>query len=140
MPCAAVALIYDRLDQRAHLRSLLARSPDVVGTALMAGIEAIKSIAGDAPFSVFTDVCADDLTVQQCLEAAGFFPTVYVPAFGAAGGQRRDLVEYTFLYRLRLSDMVPPAADGGPQPERLAGRIFATLQRCVGEAAPIAAQ
>lgn len=140
MPCAAVALIYDRLDQRAHLRSLLARSPDVVGTALMAGIKAIKSIAGDAPFSVFTDVCADDLAVQQCLEAAGFFPTVYVPAYVAAGSQRRDLVEYTFLYRLRLSEMVPPAADGGPQPERLAGRIFATLQRCVGETAPIVAQ
>jgi len=126
MAVARSTFVYDQCDRRAQVSLLAVTSAEFYGRAVAATLRSIGSVARGKHFSAIADVRADALDVQAGLESAGFVPTVYFPAMIAVGGQRQDIVQYTFLHKLPLT--TAPVASSTmfdwPDVERVTGLII----------------
>jgi RimJ/RimL family protein N-acetyltransferase len=89
---------YDRCDQRLRVIELRAAT-ECLASVLIGHILRQRQAAGhDAPFVVIIDARADHPGLHLALEQIGFFPTVYYPALIQEGGERFDVVQFTWLF------------------------------------------
>jgi hypothetical protein len=93
----------DTRDQRAKIDDLRGCDYKVQEMLLRHLILIARETIG-AVFSLVIEVRSDDPGLHRLLEAIGFFPTAYYPAFIFEGGHRIDCVQFTYLENIDLAE------------------------------------
>lgn len=99
----------DARDRRVKIADLRGCDGQVQETLLRHVIGITKAAIG-AVFSLVVEVRSGEADLHRLLEEIGFFPTAYYPALILEGGDRIDLVQFTYLENVDLTEACRDAA------------------------------
>jgi len=100
-------------------------------------------IQGEEPLQqlacAVVDVRADFVPLHASLQAMGFFPTVYYPAFVATEAGRVDAVQFTRIFGEDLHDVPEPVSELGPDVTDIIRIVLASRNQVRGDSQKLAA-